>query len=124
MPLGPSAEERRSSRERHLLPNSSLSTHGLAGLSGIEPSAPAPPEEGASPREELAYRLQQQELLAALIGANLESPAGFAFHTGRPVISNHLHHETRFRTPELLAEHGVRRALNVIMSGEGEAFGV
>ena len=47
-----------------------------------------------------------------------------ALHTGRPVISNHLHHETRFRTPELLAEHGVRRALNVIMSGEGEAFGV
>ena len=38
----------------------------------------------------------------ASVGADLESPAGFALHTGKPVISNHLENEQRFRTPELL----------------------
>jgi two-component sensor histidine kinase len=33
--------------------------------------------------------------------------------TAKPVISNHRENEQRFRTPELLAEHGVRRAMNV-----------
>jgi hypothetical protein len=46
----------------------------------------------------------------ASVGADLESPAGFALHTGKPVISNHLENEDRFRTPELLVEHGIRRA--------------
>jgi hypothetical protein len=40
----------------------------------------------------------------ATIGADLESPSGFALHTGKPVISNHLENEQRFRTPELLVE--------------------
>ena len=35
----------------------------------------------------------------ASIGADLASPAGFALKTGRPVISNHLEIEERFRTP-------------------------
>ncbi|MBR7513897.1 hypothetical protein KC219_27430, partial [Mycobacterium tuberculosis] len=39
----------------------------------------------------------------ARIGADLASPAGFALKTGRPVISNHLADETRFRTPQLMA---------------------
>lgn len=51
----------------------------------------------------------------AIVGADLESPAGFALKTGAPVISNHLAGETRFRTPRLLAEHGVRRAINVVI---------
>ena len=38
------------------------------------------------------------------IGADLDSPAGFALHTGLPVISNHLEQERRFRTPALLVE--------------------
>src|SRR3984893_16427191 len=38
----------------------------------------------------------------ARVGADLESPAGYALHTGKPVISNHLENEQRFRTPELL----------------------
>ena len=42
----------------------------------------------------------------ASVGADLESPSGFALRTGRPVISNHLENEQRFRTPELLVEHG------------------
>jgi len=36
------------------------------------------------------------------VGADLASPAGFALQTGKPVISNHLENEERFRTPELL----------------------
>jgi hypothetical protein len=45
----------------------------------------------------------------ATVGADLESPSGFALRTGKPVISNHLENEQRFRTPELLVEHGIRR---------------
>jgi two-component sensor histidine kinase len=60
----------------------------------------------------------------ASVGADLESPAGFALHTGKPVISNQLENERRFRTSELLASHGVRRAINVILQGDGVAFGV
>jgi two-component sensor histidine kinase len=60
----------------------------------------------------------------ATVGADLESPAGYALHTGRAVISNQLENEQRFRTPELLVEHGVRRAMNVILQGDGKPFGV
>jgi two-component sensor histidine kinase len=60
----------------------------------------------------------------ATVGADLESPAGFALRTGKPVISNHLGDESRFRTPELLLEHGIHRAMNVILQGEGKPFGV
>jgi two-component sensor histidine kinase len=62
----------------------------------------------------------------ARVGADLASPAGYAFRTGEPVVSDHLEEadEVRFRTPRMLAEHGVRRALNVLI-GEGERrFGV
>jgi hypothetical protein len=44
--------------------------------------------------------------------------------TGKPVISNHLENEQRFRTPELLFEHGIRRAMNVIVQGDGSPYGV
>jgi two-component sensor histidine kinase len=60
----------------------------------------------------------------ASVGADLESPSGFALRTGKPVISNHLEHEQRFRTPDLLQVHGVRRAINVILQGDGAPFGV
>jgi two-component sensor histidine kinase len=60
----------------------------------------------------------------ATIGDDLASPAGFAVRTGLPVISNHLESEERFRTPELLVKHGIRRAMNVILQGEGKPFGV
>ncbi|HEY4043648.1 MAG TPA: ATP-binding protein [Rhodopila sp.] len=60
----------------------------------------------------------------ATLGAELSSPGGYALHTGKPVISNHLMGEDRFRTPELLLEHGVQRALNVILLGGGHPFGV
>ncbi len=61
---------------------------------------------------------------SATVGADLASPAGYALRTGKPVISNHLENEERFRTPELLLEHGIRRAMNVILQGDGSPFGV
>ncbi|TXN42275.1 GAF domain-containing protein [Methylobacterium sp. WL18] len=60
----------------------------------------------------------------ARVGADLASPAGFALKTGRPVISNHLAEETRFRTPQLMADHGIRRAINVLIENRDGAFGV
>ncbi|HSH95033.1 MAG TPA: histidine kinase dimerization/phosphoacceptor domain -containing protein [Roseimicrobium sp.] len=61
------------------------------------------------------------------LGADIESPAGFAFQTGQSVVSNHLQDETRFRTPKLLADHGIKRAINVLIKRGGEGntpFGV
>ncbi|MBM3552643.1 MAG: GAF domain-containing protein [Alphaproteobacteria bacterium] len=60
----------------------------------------------------------------AKISADLDSPAGYALRCGNPVISNHLEGETRFKTPEILRQHGVRRAMNVILQGDGKPFGV
>jgi two-component sensor histidine kinase len=60
----------------------------------------------------------------ASVGADLESPSGFALRTGKPVISNHIGQEERFRTPDLLRAHGVRRAINVILQGHDAAYGV
>jgi two-component sensor histidine kinase len=60
----------------------------------------------------------------AAIGADTASPAGYALRTGKPVISNHLDIEERFRTPELLVQYGIRRAMNVILQGDNSAFGV
>ena len=60
----------------------------------------------------------------ATVGADLESPAGYALQTGQPVISNDLDQEERFRIPELLREHGVRSAVNVIIRSKQQIFGV
>src|ERR1700686_262176 len=60
----------------------------------------------------------------ATVGADVASPAGYALRTGKAVISNHLENEERFRTPELLLKYGIRRAMNVILQGDGEPFGV
>ncbi len=62
----------------------------------------------------------------ASLGVELDSPAGYAFQTGKPLISNHLDIEDRFKTPKLLADHGVRRAINVLIRPEldGEPWGV
>jgi two-component sensor histidine kinase len=60
----------------------------------------------------------------ATVGADTASPAGYALKTSKAVISNHLDNEERFRTPELLIEYGIRRAMNVILAGDGIPFGV
>ncbi len=55
----------------------------------------------------------------------LASPAGFAFQTKMPVVSNHLGQEIRFRTPSVLVEHGIQRAINVIVEAtDSPPFGV
>ena len=58
------------------------------------------------------------------ISTDLGSPAGYAYHTGDAVISNHLENETRFRTPAFMVEHGIRRAINVLVEAGGRRFGV
>ncbi|WP_160936370.1 sensor histidine kinase [Teichococcus coralli] len=60
----------------------------------------------------------------ARIGSEMESAAGYAFRTGRPVTSNVLSEESRFQIPRLLVEHGVRRAANVVIRGESTPYGV
>ncbi len=85
----------------------------------------------------LEYLPEQQALLVragvgwrdgvvghAMLGADNASPAGFALRTAQPVISDDLATDERFRTPALLLEHGVRRAINVIIKGDGKPFGV
>jgi len=60
----------------------------------------------------------------AHIGGGTASPPGYAFHTGEPVISNQLSREDRFRTPQLLIDHGIVSAINVLIRGDGPPFGV
>jgi two-component sensor histidine kinase len=60
----------------------------------------------------------------ATIGAELDSPAGYALQTGQPVIANDLDREERFRIPELLRAHGVRSAVNVTIRSKQHIFGV
>jgi len=64
------------------------------------------------------------DIIGVSLAADLGSPAGYAYRTGESVISNHLEAETRFRTPQILADHGIRRAINVLIEkgGEGKAF--
>ena len=61
----------------------------------------------------------------ARVGGDLQSPAGYAFRSGKPIISNHLSREQRFRTPKLLADHNIRSAINVLIQAPDNApFGV
>ena len=55
----------------------------------------------------------------ARVGNDVQSPAGYAFRTGEPVLSNDLASEPRFRTPKLLADHGIRSAINVLVRTNG-----
>ncbi len=61
----------------------------------------------------------------ARVGGGLESPAAYAFHTGKPVISNDLSTEGRFSTPGLLRDHGISSAVNVLVKANDDApYGV
>ena len=51
----------------------------------------------------------------ATVPADMGSPAGYALKTGRPVVSNDLAAEDRFRTPAIVREHGVHRAVNALI---------
>ncbi|WP_296252763.1 sensor histidine kinase [Pseudomonas sp. UBA4194] len=61
---------------------------------------------------------------SATVGADEASPAGYAYATDRPVISNHLGREHRFRTPSLLRKYGIERAINVPIRGASTPYGV
>ena len=75
-------------------------------------------------RSVVKFAVLQDRITEVSLAADIGSPAGYAFQTGETVISNHLEVETRFRTPRLLADDGVRRAINVLIEkgGEGKAF--
>jgi two-component sensor histidine kinase/putative methionine-R-sulfoxide reductase with GAF domain len=60
----------------------------------------------------------------ATIPAHVGSPAGYALHTGQPVVCEDIETERRFSVPRLLLEHGIVSAVNVIIRGQGEPFGV
>ena len=61
----------------------------------------------------------------ARLAADVGTAAGFAWHTGQSVISNALINENRFRTPDLLKDHGLARSVNIAIPGEDEvAYGV
>ncbi|WP_455922665.1 sensor histidine kinase [Pseudomonas putida] len=60
----------------------------------------------------------------ATVGADDASPAGYAYATERPVISNHLGQEHRFRTPSLLERYGIERAINVPIRSTSTPYGV
>ncbi|MFO1072070.1 MAG: histidine kinase dimerization/phosphoacceptor domain -containing protein [Geminicoccaceae bacterium] len=69
-------------------------------------------------------RLGCERIGRATIGADLESPSGFALRTGKPVIRTISSTRSASARPSLLIEHGIRRAMNVILQGEGHAYGV
>lgn len=66
----------------------------------------------------------QSDIGRATVGWDVASPAGYALATYRPVLSNHLGTEDRFRTPELLKKYGIERAINVPIRGALSPFGV
>jgi two-component sensor histidine kinase len=70
------------------------------------------------------YGWEPELIGKATVPGDMQSPAGYALKTGQPVISNDLETEGRFRTPELMRRHGMRRAINVILQGDGVAYGV
>lgn len=92
---------------------------------------------GVSHAKLLEYRPAERDLLVragvgwapdvvgvATLGADLGSPAGFALQTGEPTIANDLDAEARFRVPDLLREHGIRSAVNVIVRFGDVVYGV
>jgi two-component sensor histidine kinase len=58
------------------------------------------------------------------LGADDDSPAGYALQTAAPVYSADTATETRFRIPPVLVGHSVSSMINVIIAGEGAPFGV
>ena len=59
------------------------------------------------------------------LDADVGTAAGFAWQSGKSIISNNLRAEPRFRVPSILAEHGIVRSINVVVPGDAEAaYGV
>ncbi|UYV12648.1 MAG: GAF domain-containing protein [Phycisphaera sp.] len=58
------------------------------------------------------------------VGADLESPAGYAFKLDDIVLSNDLVKEDKFRRPQILIDHGIHAAINVIIRTRTDRWGV
>ena len=63
-------------------------------------------------------------VIGARTGADLENPAGHAFRTGEPTIANAIEGDRRYRLPRMLADHGVRRAINVVIATHDRRYGI
>lgn len=61
--------------------------------------------------------------IATVAGAE-GSPAGYAFITNRPVISNNFAEETRFQIPTLFKDYGIERAISVPIRGAVGIYGI
>lgn len=61
---------------------------------------------------------------SARVGADLDSPAGYAFKTDDIVLSNDLTREREFRRPQILIDHGIHAAINVIIRTRTDRWGV
>jgi hypothetical protein len=59
-----------------------------------------------------------------IVGASIESQAGYALPAQTPVIVQDLRTETRFYGPSLLIEPDVVSGMSVIMHGQEQPFGV
>jgi GAF domain-containing protein len=60
----------------------------------------------------------------ARAGADLKSPAGYAFQMDVPVISNDLDKDDRFRNPRIMREHGISGAINAPIRGKNLKYGI
>jgi len=60
----------------------------------------------------------------AWLNADRGSPTGFAFWSSEPVICNRLDSEDKFRRPDFMIEHGVTRAINIVVEVEDKNWGV
>jgi PAS domain S-box-containing protein len=60
----------------------------------------------------------------AMVGADINSQAGYTLFAAEPVIVNDLRTETRFTGPQLLHEHQVVSGMSVIIHGLEHPFGV
>jgi PAS domain S-box-containing protein len=61
---------------------------------------------------------------SATLSADVTCAAGYALKTGDAVIADHMTEDSPFWTPDLLQEHGIRRAMDVVIRGGDVTYGV
>jgi two-component sensor histidine kinase len=60
----------------------------------------------------------------ARAGADLNSPAGYAYQMDVAVIANDLDQDDRFRNPRIMREHGISGAINAPIYGKHLKYGI
>jgi signal transduction histidine kinase/ActR/RegA family two-component response regulator/HAMP domain-containing protein len=58
------------------------------------------------------------------LAVETDTPEGFTFVSGEPVVIENFKEEIRFRPSRMLAEHGVTSGVTVAISGKGKPFGI